>query len=181
MDTVASAAVKYLGTLADVTALLGAYPSTDTINAGKPFVFGGDIGYTMQGTGAVALVCQNFGTYTTAPDLTTWMAFRLAVVIWVDPARDSGNNIIESSITTQSRGHAVFTKMNFHLHRTNGDRQQWGDMLTTSSRLLTGPQFVPAEDSGAVARGMSPGTTSHPQIGVAYYGVTVFGYTDAVS
>ena len=46
MDTIASAAYKYISTLSDVTSLLGVFPSSDTINAGKPYVFAEDIGIT---------------------------------------------------------------------------------------------------------------------------------------
>jgi len=181
VDTIASAAVRYINTLADVTAMLGSFPSSDSANSGKPFVFGGELLYTVEGTSSVALVCRNFGTYTTAPDLSTWMGYRLGVTIWVDPARDSNGNYTESAITTQSRGMAVFTKLNYHLHRTNPDTQQWGDLVTASSRLLTGPNFLPVQDAGGQDQLMAPGTTSHPQVGTAYYGVTVFGVTDAVS
>ena len=121
------------------------------------------------------------GTYTTAPDLSTWEAFRFGVTLWVDPVRDSAGNVTESAITTKTRGKAVFTQLNFHLHRKDGATQQWGDMVTASSRLLAGPQWFSASDVGPVSQTMAPGLSSHPQMGTAYYGATVFGYTDAVS
>lgn len=181
MDTIASAAVKYINTLADVTALLGSFPSTDAANSGKALIFGGDMLYTMEGTSAVGIVCRNYGSYTTAPDLSTWMAWRLGVTFWVDPARDGNGNYTESAITTQSRGQAVFTQLNVHLHRTNPDTQQWGDLVTTSCRLLTAPNWLPITDTGPATQTMAAGTTSHPQVGTAFYGVTVFGITDAES
>jgi hypothetical protein len=181
VDTIASAAFKYISALADVTSLLGSFPSSDTINAGQPYLFAEDIGITIEGTSAIAMVVHDMGTYTSAPDLSTWQAFRFGVTIWVDPARDSAGNVTASAITTQTRGKAVWGQLNFHLHRTNPDTQQWGDMVTTSSRLLTGPQWFPTSDTGPTGQTMAVGMSSHPQVATAYYGVTVFGYTDAVS
>jgi hypothetical protein len=180
MDTIASGAVKYISTLTDVTALLGSFPSTSPHNAGKPFIFNTDIVGSMEGTGAVALVLNDAGTYSVAPPLQTPLHFRLQITFWVDPARDSANNIIESAGKTIARGKHVWQVLNTHLHRTTGDAQMWGDLRAATSQLLAGPQFFGATDVGQ-ARVAITGTTSRPQIGVAYYGVGVFGYSDVVS
>ncbi len=176
MDNVASAAVKYILTLSDVVALLGSYPVTDPIaaNAGKPWVFSEDTFTTVEGTGLVALVCSDDGTYSVAPPLTTPQFHRLAIAIWADPARDTRGNIAESAGATIARGKAVFTTLNFHLHRTTGDSQMWGDMRVSVSQLLTGPKFFSVPDVGQL-EDLGSGTSSKPQRGVAYYGITAFG------
>lgn len=177
MDTISTGAVRYIATLTDVTALLGSFPATDTVNGGQPYLFAEDIDVTISGTASAALVCSDMGTTSAAPPLTTPQFFRLAITIWVDPLRDSAFNFTESAGATIKRGKKIFTQLNFHLHRTTGDTQQWGDIVTASSQLLIGPQFAAVRDLGPPGM-QERGTTSHPQVGTAYYGVSVFGYTD---
>lgn len=179
MDNVASGAVKRILTMTDVTALVGAYVAPSP-NAGLPWVFNSDVFTTVEGSGQAAIVCADFGNYSVPRPLSTPQFLRLAVRIWVDPARDASNNITESSGATVARGRKIFTTLNFHLNFTSGATQQWGDMVVTASQLLTGPHFMPIEDIGSITSERQ-GMTSKPQTGVAYYGVDVFGYTDAVS
>lgn len=180
MDTIAGAAVKYVNTLTAVTSLLGSYPATSPHNAGKPFVFNTDISYPMEGTGAAALVFGDEGTYSAAQPMSTPLFFRLGVTIWVDPARDSAGNITESAGKTIARGKHVWQVLNTYLHRTTGDPQMWGDVRAASSQLLSGPRFFAVTDVGVPASGRT-GTSNRPQMGLAYYGVGVFGYSDVVT
>jgi hypothetical protein len=182
MDNVASGAVKYISTLSAVTSLLGSYPSNDPVtpNASKPWVFNEDLFQVIEGTGQAAIVCSDAGHYSVAPPMTTPQHLRLAVRFWVDPLRDGNGNITETSGATIARGKAIFVILNTYLHRISGDAQMWGDMRTATSQLLTGPLFYGVEDVGRVSSAGS-GLTSRPQTGVAYYGVSEFGYSDAVS
>lgn len=180
MDTIAGAAVRYVNTLTAVTSLLGTYPVSSPHNAGKPFVFNTDILYPLEGTGAVALVFEDQGTYSAAAALQTPLFFRLGVSIWADPARDAAGNSTEGAGKTIARGKAVWQVLNTYLHRTTGDPQMWGDVRTATCQLLAGPRFFGATDVGVPASART-GTTSRPQIGQAFYGVGVFGYSDLAS
>jgi hypothetical protein len=182
VDTVASGAVKYIQTLPDVLALVGSYSPSDpeAANQGLPWVFSGDLFQTIEGTSSAALVCSDFGHFSVAPPLTTPQFLRLAVAIWADPLRDGNGNVTESSGRTVARAREIFTTLNFHLHRTTGDPQLWGDVNTVGCQLLTGPNFMPVEDIGA-AHPAAPGFSSRPHMGTAYYGVSVFGWTDLPS
>ena len=99
------------------------------------------------------------------------------MTIWADPARDSAGNITEGAGKTIARGKEVWQVLNSYLHRTTGDPQMWGDLRTATCQLLSGPHFFGATDVGAPASART-GTTSRPQLGQAYYGVSVFGYSD---
>lgn len=182
VDSVAGGAVKYINTLPDVVALLGAYPANDPIpaNAGRPWVFNSDLGCTMLGSASVALVCKNYGGVSVAAPLTTPRFLRLAVDFWVDPLRDAAGNAKETSGATVGRGLTVFSVLNTHLHRRTPDPVIWGDLVTVGCELLTEPQFFEVSDQGQPVSAGS-GWGNRPQWGTAYYLVSLFGYTDAVS
>src|SRR5262249_21508369 len=117
----------------------------------------------------MAIVCSDAGGWGEPQPLTTPRYNRLQGDIYVDPLRGSDHSIQETSGATRQRGKTLFTLVNFHLHRTNPDMQLWGDLRTTGCQLLTEPQFRPFPDGDGV------------QYATAYYGVSVFGATDALT
>jgi hypothetical protein len=177
MDDIASGVVKFLSALTDVTAGLGSFPANDpnTTLQGKPWIFKDDLLVVMEGqsvfysTLAIALVCSDGGGWSEPSPLTTPRFNRLKLDIHVDSLRDSGHSIAETSGEPKSRGKALFTLVNTHLHRINPDMQLWGDLRTVGCQLLTEPSFVPMPDGDGV------------YTGTAYYGVSVFGATDTVT
>lgn len=181
-DSVAGGAVKYLATLPDVVAAVGAFPASDPnpVNASKPWIFNTDLLQTVEGTGKVALVCRNFGGVSVAAPLTTPRLLRLAIDIWVDPARDTAGNGSESGGATVGRGLAVFSLLHLHLQRRDPAPVIWGDLVTVGCELLTEPQFFAVSDRGNPAPSTT-GWSNRPQLGTAFYAVSVFGYTDALS
>lgn len=169
MDDIASGACRYLASFSDVTALLGSFSNTDpiTANQGKPWIFNGDPLVTLEGSSAAALVCTDFGGWQPPPQLGTWRFGRLAVQVYIDPARDSSRNITETSALTVNRGNAVFNAVQFRLQRTDPDVIVWGDMATTGCQLLTDGLW------GAVPDG------DHLLVKQVFYGISWSGWTDA--
>jgi hypothetical protein len=172
MDDVASGAVKYLTGFADVTTLLGAFSLADpeAPNAGKPWLFSDNnqgVFQTMEGSGAAAVVCSDFGGWSVPEPLGTMRFRRLRLDVWVDPLRDAAHNITESSSITANRGLAVFAAVQFRLQRTNPDAVLWGDLVTVDCHLITDIQFAPVPDGDWLLRG------------TAYYGVSTSGWSDA--
>src|SRR6516164_8825296 len=112
MDTVASGAVKTLVALTDVTALAGYF--TDAVNHGVPWIFNTDVLVTIEGASvtygsqACAIVCADAGGWGEPQPLTTPRFNRLQVDFWVDPLRDSGHSVTETSGATIARGKALF-------------------------------------------------------------------------
>lgn len=172
MDDVASGAVRYLAGFADVTALLGAFPANDPngSNAGKPWLFAdtnAGVLKTMEGSSGTAMVCADFGGWSVPEVLGTLRFRRLRLDVWIDPLRDAGRNMIESSSLTTNRGLAAFAAAQFRLQRTDPDTVIWGDLVTVDCHLLTDIQFLPVPDGDGLQRG------------TAYYGVSTAGWTDA--
>ena len=171
MDDVATGSVKYLTGFTDVTSLLGAYPLTDPVGfAGLPWLFSDmnqGVLKVMEGTSAAALVCADFGGWEVPVQMSTARYRRLRVDIWIDPQRDAGLNVAESSSVTANRGLAVFSAVHFRLQRTDPDAVFWGDLCTIGCQLLTEPVFQPVADGDWMQRG------------TAYYGVEYSGWSDA--
>jgi len=169
VDDVASGAVRYLAAFPDVTGLLGAFPAGDPIaaNAGQPWLFAdtnAGVLKVMEGSSAAAVVCGDFGGWSVAEPLGTLRFRRLRLDVWVDPVRDSGSNVTESSSLTTNRGLAVFAAVQFRLQRTDPDAVLWGNLVTTDCHLLTDIQFLPVPDGDMLQRG------------TAYYGVSCAGW-----
>ncbi len=169
MDDVASGAVQFLAQFADVTSLLGSFSVSDpiTANQGKPWIFNGDPLVTIEGSSAAALVCSDFGGWQAPPQLGTWRFGRLSVQVYIDPARDSGRNITETSALTVNRGNAVFNAVQFRLQRTDPDTIVWGDMVTVSCQLLSDGAWLALADG------------DHLLVKQSFYGVAWSGWTDA--
>jgi hypothetical protein len=170
LDDVAIGAHKYISTLTDVLALIGAFPADDPVVANRnlPWIFKDDIIVRMEGTGLAALVCRHGGGWGAARPLNTERFMRLNIDIYVDPSRDSGRNITESSGGTILRGNNLFSVLNSHLHRRNPDRVAWGDLVTTSCDLLSEPTVWTKVSDGDMLL-----------MGTATYGVMSYGWTDA--
>lgn len=170
IDDVGSGAQQYLLGFTDVTSLLGAFAATDPnpANAGLPWLFKDDLLTVMEGTSAAAVVCSPFGGWSAPIPLSSFDFERLSVEVYVDPLRDSANNITESSGATKQRGMAVFAAVKFRLHRTDPDTVTWGDLVTTGCQLLTKPQFTKVPDGDGLL------------VGQSFYGVTCGGWLDAV-
>jgi hypothetical protein len=172
---VASGAVQYLSAVPAVTSLLGSFAQTDPSPgfAGRPWIFKDDRLVRLEGQSvvygaqAVCLVCTEAGGWAVPEPLTTPYFMRLEVGIYVDPLRDAAHNITETSGTTRQRGRAVAAAVRSALHRTDPDAVLWGDLRTVGCQLLTEPQFLPDPDGDGI------------QAGMAYYGVLVFGASDA--
>ena len=169
MDDVASGAVRYLASFTDVTSLLGSFSLGDpvTANQGKPWIFNGDPLVTLEGTSAAALVCTDFGGWQAPPQLGTWRFGRLAVQVYIDPARDANRNITETSALTVNRGNAVFNAVQFRLQRTDPDVIVWGDLATTGCQLLTDGLWAAVPDG------------DHLLVKQSFYGISFSGWTDA--
>lgn len=171
MDSVATGAVQFLSGFTDVTSLLGSFSVSDPIvaNQGKPWLFSDNnagVLARVEGTQQSAIVCVDFGGWSTPIPVSTWRFRRLRVDIWTDPLRDTGNNITESSVYTANRCLAVFAAVQYHLQRVDPQVQVWGDMVTTGCSLLTEPQPSPVTDGDFLLRA------------TAYYGVSFSGWTD---
>ena len=169
MDDIASGSVRYLAGFTDVTWLLGSFPSGDpiTANAGKPWIFNADPLVTLEGSSSAAVVCADLGGWQAPPQLGTWRFGRLAVAVYIDPARDSGLNITETSALTANRGNAVFNAVQFRMQRTDPATVLWGDMVTTGCQLLSDGPWAAVGDG------------DHMLAKQAYYGVSWTGWTDA--
>ena len=168
MDDISSGSVKFLTGFTDITSLLGSFSPSDPIgtNAGRPWIFAADPLVTVEGSSAAALVCSDLGGWQAPPQLGTWRFGRLGVSVYIDPARDSGRNITETSAVTVNRGNAVFAAVQFRMQRTDPDAVLWGDMVTASCQLLSDGPWQ------AVADG------DHMLIKQAMYGVSWTGWTD---
>jgi hypothetical protein len=172
VDDVASGAVKYLAGFPDVVAVVGAFPAGDPnpANAGMPWLFAdtnAGVFKTMEGSSAAAVVCADFGGWSVPEVLGTLRFRRLRLDVWVDPLRDAGKNLIESSSLTTNRGLAAFAAVQFRMQRTDPDTVLWGDLVTIDCHLLTDIQFLLVPDGDGLQRGS------------AYYGVSTAGWTDA--
>jgi hypothetical protein len=172
VDDVAGGAVKFLTPFADVTTLLGAFPADDavTANAGRPWLFSDTfqgVLATVEGSSAAAIVCGDYGGSAVAPVLGTLRYRRLRVDVWVDPLRDAGSNITETSTLTTNRGLSVFAAAHFRLQRTDNDAVFWGDLCTVGCQLLTDALFSPVSDGDGLQRG------------TAFYEVACSGWSDA--
>lgn len=168
----ASGAVRYLSGFPDVLAVLGSFPLGDPnqANAGKPWLFAdtnAGIFATLEGSSGAAVVCADFGGWSVPDFLGTLRFRRLRVDVWVDPLRDAGRNLAESSSLTTNRGLAAFAAVQFRLQRTDPDAVVWGDLVTVDCHLLTDIQFLPVSDGDGLQRGS------------AYYGVSTSGWVDA--
>jgi hypothetical protein len=171
VDDVGSGAARYLAQFADVTSLLGSFSLSDPIagNAGQPYLFAADLLVNLKGTSAAALVLSDFGGWSAPPMLGSQRFRRLRADVWQDAPRDSEGNVSTSTEGIVNLANAVFNAVQRHLHRRDPDTVVWGDMVTFACQLLTEPQFskVPDGDWG--------------MLGTAYYGVSLSGWTDAVS
>lgn len=147
-DDIASGCVQYLAAFPDVTGLLGSFSLTDpvTANQGLPWIFNADPLVTLEGSSAAALVVSEFGSTTAPQRLGTERYGRLSVQVYVDPARDGSRNIAETSALTKNRGNAVFSAVQYRLHRTDNDAVVWGDLVTTGCTLITEGQWTDVPD-----------------------------------
>jgi hypothetical protein len=164
-DDIASGAVQFLTQFPDVTTLLGAFSNTDPItsNAGRPWIFNADPLVTLEGSSAAGIVCADLGGWQAPPQLGTWRFGRLAVAIYIDPARDSLRNVTETSALTINRGNAVFAAVQYRLQRTDPDVVVWGDLVTTGCQLLSDGPWQPVPDG------------DHLLVKQAFYGVSFTG------
>jgi hypothetical protein len=169
VDDIASGSVQYLAGFADITSLLGSFSVSDliTANAGKPWIFNADPLVTIEGSSEAALVCADFGGWQAPPQLGTWRFGRLGVFIYIDPARDSGRNITETSALTINRGNAIFAAVQFRLQRTDPDAVLWGDMVTTGCQLLSDGPWQMLSDG------------DHLLVKQSFYGISFSGWADA--
>jgi hypothetical protein len=171
MDDVGSGAAKYLAQFSDVTSLLGSFPLTDPQagNQGKPWLFNGNMLVDIKGSTKAALVVADFGGWSSPPQLGSQRFRRLRVDVWVDAQRDSLGNIIATDQGTINAGNTIFNAVQRHLHRRDPDTVVWGDMVTFACQLLTEPTFIRIPDGDWAMQG------------TATYGVSISGWTDAVS
>lgn len=164
-DSIGSGAAQYLSGFSDVTSLLGAFDVADPTNPSVPYVFNDSMLVTLEGTAACAIVCIDQGGWSVPVPLTTPHFCRLTLQVWVDPLRDSDNNIIETSGLTKQRGGQVWAAADSHLHRTNPDVVTWGNMVTVGCERLVEPSWVLKPDGDGI------------WVGTSFYGVLVFGAT----
>jgi hypothetical protein len=168
VDDVASGAVKLLSGISAVTSLLGAFPDSDAVNAGIPYIFLENQLVVLQGTSLASLVCSAAGQWSGAIPYGTQRFMRLSVEFYVDPQRDAALNVTEAPGATKLRGEQLFAVVNSYLHRRDADTQVWGDLVTASCSLQTEGEFVqiPSGDGDWLAYKRS------------YYGVGGAGWTD---
>jgi hypothetical protein len=171
VDNVGSGAAKYLSQFSDVTSLLGSFPLTDPVtgNAGQPWLFNGNILVDIKGSSAAALVLTDFGGWQAPPMLGSQRFRRLRVEVWVDAQRDALGNIITTSQGVINAGNVVFNAVHRRLQRRDPDTVMWGDMVTFACQLLTEPAFNRLPDG------------DWAMLGIASYGVSFSGWSDAVA
>jgi hypothetical protein len=179
VDDVGTGAFKYLGTFSSVTSLLGAFSSGDSnpANAGKPWLFTDTAGQyttpgvltTVEGSSSSAITLSDFGGWSLPEPYATSRFRRLRVDMWVDPQRDANQNVTETSSITTNRANSLFNAVHRVLQRRDSDTIQWGDLVTFACQLLVEPQFVAVPDGGGM------------QLGTAFYGVSLTGWTDVAS
>jgi hypothetical protein len=169
---VATGAVRYLSQFSDVTSQLGAFSDSDANPgfAGRPWLFS-DLNAmvlkVMEGTSQAGISLADSGPWDSPVQGATARFRRLRLDVWVDPLRDTGSNIMETSAATANRGMAVFNAAHFRLQRTDPDVVAWGDLLTNGCQVLADITFAPVPDGDFLLRG------------TAYYGVGFTGWNDA--
>lgn len=173
MDDVATGAWKVLSQRPEVTALLGAFPPADPrpANAGRPWLFTGNILAQVSNSSASAVVLSDYGGWSAPPQLGSQRFRRLKVDVWTDPVRDAAGNVAVTESGTVARCLAVFDALHAVLQRTDPDTQVWGDLVTFACQLLTEPQPVQVADGDTQGMGIVMGT--------AVYGVSVAGRVSA--
>ena len=171
MDDVGSGGAKFLSQFSDVTSLLGVFPPTDPVvgNQNQPWLFNGNLLVNIKGTSVAALVLTDAGGWSAPPMLGSQRFRRLRVDVYVDVQRDALGGIMSSDQGTINRGNQVFNAVHRRLHRRDPDTIVWGDMVTFACQLLNEPIFNLLPDG------------DRAMLGTASYGVSLSGWTDAVS
>jgi hypothetical protein len=169
-DTAGSGCARYLKSLPDVCALVGAFPADDSIgaNAGQPYIFhvgdDGELLVRLEGTSQIALGVTCSGSFQAGTPGSTLHYERVSIEFWADPIRDTAGNIMETHGLTHDRAHNVFDVVDSHLHRREpGLNEVWGDLVTVACWRMVAPDFYPVPDGDGMMRGQ------------AYYAVTSSG------
>lgn len=171
VDDVGSGSYKFLLGFSDLTTMLGSFSGSDPIvgNQGQPYLFNADLLVTMKGTQQIAIVTNDWGSFSGPPILGSQRFRRLRVDIWVDPLRNAAGNISNSDASTKNRGNQVFNVLNRHLHFRDADTRQWGDLVVAGCQLSVEPDFNRVPDGDWM------------MMGTAVYQVLLAGYTDQLS
>jgi hypothetical protein len=173
VDLVSAAMVRYLKSLPDVCATVGAFPPDDPVfaNRDQPYVFHvgqqGDVLVRVEGSGETVIAVSFAGSFQGGDPGSTVHYERVSVEFWVDPARDGFNNIVETGGLTLARAMETFYVADSHLHRREpGANVAWGDLVTVACWRMVTPEFYLVPDGDGALRGQ------------AYYAVTSLGWLD---
>lgn len=148
VDDITQGTVKYLLTVPAITALTG------QVNPSTPWIFQDVIPQlvTVEGSQQSAIVISQRGGWA-APNEHNNMAFpRMAVDIFVDPLRDSANNVTDRA-EARRRAYYIHKIVNKYLHIPSGFDMMWGDVRVISSVASNTFDVNPVPDGDGVLRG----------------------------
>lgn len=146
-DDIVAGAVTFLGGHADVLAELGHDPGLPS----QPWLFQYRLWTMMEGTQSTAAVISHDGGWA-GPNLHNTLRFpRLTLSIWADPIRDDGGSGTDPG-EVQRRLYQVFTVIDAHLHRPQGETQMWGSIRTVSCARLTEPTVLAVGEGDGLVR-----------------------------
>lgn len=131
-EDIQGAAVKYLLTLPDVVATVGAFNLTL-----KPFIFRDEILVNLESgeyQAVSAIVVEDAGPVAGLPR-TRFRGRRLRVTIWANGNRDGLGNLAEPR-SVRHKLNDTFKAVDFYLNRTDSEIVYWAGIPTVGSERL---------------------------------------------
>jgi hypothetical protein len=101
-------------------------------------------------SGAVAVVLEARGAWT-SPNMHNTMRFpRLWVGYYADPSRDAAGNVTEYDAADKIE--AVHALVDRHLHRPQGGEVMWGALRVIDAHRMGEPDYFPVKDGDGMTR-----------------------------
>lgn len=148
-DNLIQGCVKWLLTLPDITAAVGA--GTTAPNIGVPYLSAHTLWARVEGTQSTAALVSRGGSWAAANLHNTLRFPRISLEIFVDPLRDAGHNVVNTG-EAERRIDDVFDIFDRRLHRPDEGDQMWGDVRTLASVRLAEPTVYPVPDGDGLLR-----------------------------
>jgi hypothetical protein len=136
-DDLVTGATEYLAVYADVRAVLGKEPGTNNLYLyrHRPWV------KIENSQSTICVLTRTTGW--APPNLHNTMRFpRLGVDIWVDPLRDTDNNVVDPDEAVR-RAFNAYTVIDRHLHRPQGGERWFGTIRTIACERIVEPILLP--------------------------------------
>ncbi len=147
-DDVVQGAVKYLQAQPPVLAVLGSFEGSSS-----PWLFQRRMWAEIEGSSSAAAMLYSDGGWTSANPHNTMRFPILSLEIWVDPLRDSQNNVSNPSEVWRRMNH-IYKVIDGYLHRPQGGQQYWGTVRTVACVRMTEPTIYEVPDGDGVLRGL---------------------------